>query len=196
MINILTWDARQQNGAFQKSAGTYGIYSDLITEKPALSFEFVELTYIEQANLFEFIDIDSTKKILEAEKKAEILDYIQKFKIAFTWYKNMALANAKNKYEEKVRQLTGDTSQTEIASWKTQEEEAVNYLKDNTIPTPFLDTLMLIRTDFSTKKELCNKIIYKSTVYKQYYPLLLGEYHNAVKKIESANSLEELGDIK
>lgn len=104
--------------------------------------------------------------------------------------KNIALQKTKNDFEIKIRQLVGDATSTEIASWKTQEEEAVQYLKDNATPTPFVDALMLTRTD--TKEELCNKVIYKANAYKQYYPLLLGEYHNALKKIESASSIEEL----
>jgi|GEM_PF-2421426 len=105
-------------------------------------------------------------------------------------FKKHMLDKAKNDFEAKVRQLVGDATQTEIASWKTQEEEAKAWLLDNTTPTPFVDALMRTRTD--AKEELCNKVIYKANAYKQYYPLLLGEYHNALKKIESASSIEEL----
>jgi len=119
-----------------------------------------------------------------------IVIYFRTAEEIFLSTKNDALQKVKNDFEAKVKQLVGDATSTEISSWKTQEEEAVQYLKDNTTPTPFVDALMRTRTD--TKEELCNKVIYKANGYKKYYPLLLGEYHNALKKIESANSVEEL----
>jgi len=105
-------------------------------------------------------------------------------------FKNDVLGKVKKDFETKVGQLVGDATSTEISSWKTQEEEAVNYLKDNTTHTPFIDSLMLSRTD--KKDELCSKIVYKANSYKQYYPLFLGDYHSKIKKIELAISVDEL----
>jgi hypothetical protein len=83
MTNILTWYAPSNNGAFQKTA-ELGIFSDMLTVKPAFSFAFTSMNYIEQNGTF---DIDGVP-MTEAQK-AEVLAQIEAVVVPVEWKKNV-----------------------------------------------------------------------------------------------------------
>ncbi len=83
MINILTWYAPSNNGAFQKNT-ELGIFSDMLTVKPTFSFAFTSMNYIEQNGTF---DIDGVP--MTDEQKAEVLAQIEAVIVPVEWKKNV-----------------------------------------------------------------------------------------------------------
>ena len=67
-MNILTWHAPSNNGAFQKVT-EFGIFSDLITVKPVFSFDFTSMSYNETNGDF---NIDGTAMTDEQIAEAKL----------------------------------------------------------------------------------------------------------------------------
>ena len=67
---IMSWYNPHNNGAYQKNT-EYGLFSDLLTEKPKFSFDFTSFNYNETVNQFNIDGVDMTE-----EQKAEVLQAI------------------------------------------------------------------------------------------------------------------------
>jgi len=102
----------------------------------------------------------------------------EQLKIVDAYYDNEQRLKS---FEESVKTLTGDAPQAEIWSWETQRREAVGWLKDDTINTPYIDSLIISRNKNETKQQLCEKIVTKSTMYEQKHAELLGGYQSSIK---------------
>ena len=78
----------------------------------------------------------------------------------------------------KIKELVKDYPQFEIDTFVTQEREANEYEKDNTVSTPFIDHLCSNRG--IDKQEMVNKILANATVLKQMTAPIIGAYQKIV----------------
>ena len=76
-----------------------------------------------------------------------------------------------------------DTPLSEKLSWNKQESEAREYLKDDTVPTPYIDALLASRNKGETKMDLINKITTKADAYSVFHGTLLGKLHNKLQEV-------------
>ena len=187
-MNILTWYAPSNNGAFQKLT-EFGYFSDMLTVKPTFSFEFTSMSYNEQNNDF---SIDGVP--MNDEQKLEVLDAIVSVQVPFAFYKAVKTQEINGKYTQELRALTTANSY-EAVSWTKQEIQARAWIVDNAAATPIIDALLIARNMNETKEELINKIIAKADAYETLYSAILGKFHNREKALEVATTLEELKAI-
>lgn len=187
-MNILTWYAPSNNGAFQKLT-EFGYLSDMLTSKPTFSFEFTNMSYNEQNNDFSIDGIPMSDK-----QKQEVLNTIVSVQVPFSFYKAVKTQEINDKYQQELRTLTTANSY-EAVSWTKQEVQARAWVTDNSINTPFVDALLVARNMGETKEEFVNKIIAKADVYETLYGQILGKFHNREKALDSASTLEELKAI-
>lgn len=187
MINILTWHAPSNNGAFQKSA-ELGIFSDMLTVKPTFSFAFTSMNYVEQSNTF---DIDGNP--MTAAQKAEVLAKINATVAPLEWYRNVKQGQFSGAYQAAIKAMAGNTDSAEMASWTKQEAEARAWVADNNTVTPLIDNLLIGRSIVGeTKESLVNTIIAKADGYAQGYALVLGMYHAKQKQLEACTTVAEI----
>lgn len=184
-MNILTWHAPSNNGAFQKLT-EFGYFSDMLTSKPTFSFDFTSMSYNEQNNDF---SIDGVP--MSDEQKLEVLDAIVSVQVPFAFYKAVKTQEINGKYTQELRALTTANSY-EAVSWAKQEAQSRAWIVDNSTVTPIIDALLLTRNMGETKEELINKIIAKADAYETLYGQILGKFHNREKALENAMTLEEL----
>ena len=104
-------------------------------------------------------------------------------------YKNAKITNT---FNDEVNTLVNSVSNHEMVSWNKQENEARSYVLDNTIPTPFIDVLLVSRGFGETKQELVTKIITNADAYELSYGALLGKYQSVIKQINLALTKEEV----
>lgn len=187
-MNILTWHAPSQNGAFQKLT-EFGYFSDMLTAKPTFSFEFTSMSYNEQNGDF---SIDGAS--MNDEQKQEVLNEINAFEVPFEWVYNLKDMQLRQAYTQAIRALVKE-DELEIASWDKQESEARAWTIDNAVSTPFIDALLAGRNLGENKEELVTKIIKKADAYKTFYGQLLGKFHAKQKELEAATTIEELQNI-
>lgn len=76
-----------------------------------------------------------------------------------------------------------DTPLSEKLSWSKQESEAREYLKDETVHTPYVDALLASRNKGETKMNLINKIITKADAYSVFHGTLLGKLHTKLQEV-------------
>lgn len=187
MVNILTWFAPSNNGAFQKTA-ELGIFSDMLTVKPTFSFEFTSMEYIEQANRYMIDGIPMTE-----EQKAECLAVINAHQVGIEWYKQVKLGQFSGAYQSAITAMAWNTDSAEMASWTKQESEARAWVADNNTLTPLIDNLLIGRSIAGeTKESLVNTIIAKADGYAHGYALVLGMYHAKQKQLEACTTVEEI----
>lgn len=77
---------------------------------------------------------------------------------------NQYLDQINMEYEENLEKLVEGLSYKEIQTWPKQEQEAKAYLADNSIHTPFIDSILSTRDKY-TKNELAAKIVDKANTY-------------------------------
>lgn len=127
-MNILTWDDTTQSGAFQNS-NVDGIFSDMVTVKPVLSFEFTNLQYISINNTF---TVDGRE--LTAAEKAEIETIINQVTPPTGWTYGVRSA-ASNRYLRDtdwyvIRQLElGTPIPADIVTERQAARDQINGLK-------------------------------------------------------------------
>lgn len=187
-MNILTWHAPSNNGAFQVMT-EFGCFSDTLVSKPTFSFEFTSMSYNEQNNDF---SIDGTP--MSEEHKQEVLGEINAFEVPFTWVYGLKDMQLKQAYTQAIRSVVKEDG-LEIASWDKQESEARAWSTDNTALTPLIDALLIGRNLGESKEEFINKIITKADAYKTFYGQVLGKLHAKQKELSSATTIEELKAI-
>lgn len=186
MINIVTWHAPSNNGAFQKQS-ELGIFSDMLTVKPTFSFPFTSMQYVEQANIFE---VDGQP--MTDEQKAECLSFINNRAIPFEWYKQVKFGQLSGTYQNAIRTIAGVVDSAEMTSWAKQEAEARAYLADNTVATPILSVLVVSRNQGETILQLAEKIVLKADQYATAYASVLGIYQDKQKQLEAATTVAEV----
>lgn len=185
-MNILTW-VHNQNGALQKLVGTDRLYSPSLSVKPILTFEFLNLQYIEQANIFK---IDG--KVMTAPQKAEVLAYINAQVVPIDWYEVHAKQRIESKHQEMVMSITGYVSTSEMATWQDQRDEAYAILSDSLAPTPTLTALVTARgITGETVESFALTVRTNVEAYQAAYLPVLGTYQGKVKQITAATTLEE-----
>lgn len=187
-MNILTWYAPSNNGAFQKLT-EFGYFSDMLTVKPTFSFEFTSMSYNEQNNDF---SIDGVA--MSDEQKLEVLIAINNVVVPFAFYKAVKTQEINGQYAQELRALTTANSY-EAVSWAKQEAQSRAWIVDNATVTPIIDALLLTRNMGETKEELITKIITKADAYETLYGQILGKFHNREKALEVATTLKELKAI-
>lgn len=187
-MNILTWYAPSNNGAFQKLT-EFGYLGDMLTVKPTFSFEFVSMSYNEQNSDF---SVDGVA--MSDEQKLEVLTAINNVVIPFAFYKAIKTQEINGQYNQTLRALTTANSY-EAVSWTKQEVQARAWILDNSTGTPIIDTLLVSRNMGETKEEFITKIIAKADAYETVYGQILGKFHNREKALENATTLEELKAI-
>lgn len=184
-MNILTWYAPSNNGAFQKVTEV-GYFSELLAKKPTFSFSFTNMSYNEQNGDFSIDGIYMS----EAQKK-EVLNEINAFVVPFAWFKNIKTMEITASYQQEVKALT-NAQEYELSSFTKQENEARAWLANNTVNTPFIDGLLIARDLGETKAELVDKIILNADAYATAYSQTLGKFQKISKKIAAATTKDEL----
>lgn len=88
--------------------------------------------------------------------------------------------------------------QYEQLTWRDQIEEAQNYLVDQTVETPYIDTFLNERTDINkpTKQELCSDILNNNKQYKIAMAKVNAKQWNYLKRAESCTTNAELDEIR
>lgn len=186
MVNILTWHAPSNNGAFQKMT-ELGIFSDMLTVEPTFSFEFTSMNYIEQNGTF---NVDG-KPMTEAQK-VEVLGVINAKAVGIAWYKQVKFGQFSGAYQEALRAMVGATDSAEMASWTKQETEARAWVVNNNVITPIIDNLLIGRAMGETKAELVGKIIAKADGYAVAYAQVLGQYHAKQKALDTCTTVKQV----
>lgn len=138
-MNILTWHAPSNNGAFQKDSGLLNpqgngqnfIYSDVITTKPIMSFEYSSFNYIEQANMFDIDGIPMTD-----EQKKECKEVIDSIKPPMEWFKNVKKSSALQYLKSTdwyiVRKMdTGEEVPTDVREKRADARQYINDVENN-----------------------------------------------------------------
>ena len=126
---------------------------------------------------------DPSLKPTDTEIQQKIID------ISLKYAKQDKLDEIMASFEKEVRLLIGNATIDEMVSWYSQEIEAINYKKDPTYPTPFIDNLLLARNLGEDKDALADKIITKATAFKTYYAQLLGKRQRLEYLVEQATDL-------
>ena len=184
-MNILTWYAPSNNGAFQKLT-EFGYFGDMLTSKPTFSFAFTSMSYNEQNGDF---NIDGVP--MSAAQRQEVLNEINAFVVPFDWFKYVKTMEITALYQQEVKALT-DAQAYELSSFTKQENEARAWLANNTVNTPFIDGLLVARDLGETKAELVDKIILNADAYATAYSQTLGKFQKISKKIAVATTKDEL----
>lgn len=187
-MNILTWYAPSNNGAFQKLT-EFGYFSDMLTSKPTFSFAFTSMSYNEQNGDF---SIDGT--LMSDEQKQEVLNEINAFEVPFEWVVSLKDMQLRQAYTQAIRTVVKEDG-LEIASWDKQESEARAWTMDNATSTPLIDALLVGRNLGESKELFVNKIITKADAYKGFYGQILGKLHAKQKELSSATTIEALKAI-
>ena len=187
-MNILTWHAPSNNGAFQKLT-EFGYFSDMLTTKPTFSFEFTSMSYNEQNGDF---SIDGAT--MSDEQKLEVLGEINAFNVPFEWVVNLKDMQLRQAYTQAIRTVVKEDG-LEIASWDKQESEARAWTMDSTTSTPLIDALLVGRNLGESKEEFINKIITKADAYKVFYGQILGKLHAKQKELEVSKTIEAIKAI-
>lgn len=96
-------------------------------------------------------------------------------------YQESAIFRINTALETKVESLADKFPSYEKQTWDYQVQEASAWLSDNTVTTPFIDSIKL---ETETKAELCQSIIDKQAAYKTiagYYVQLRREKRDAIR---------------
>lgn len=90
MKKILIWSERFNNGFIQKPSEDF-VFNQVLTEKPNLSFSYIQFKYEEISNTYICDDRE-----LNEDEKNEIISFIDSFEIPEVWTKNVKMNNLKN----------------------------------------------------------------------------------------------------
>lgn len=156
-----------------KKIKTPGPFGTVISHKSSEEKEVIMLGDIGE---YTYIYADDLSEQSEELSFEEIT--LSKSELAFL--KNQTYIKAiEANIQIKIKELVKDYPEFEIDTFPTQEEEAKEYIKDNSAETPFIDKLCLDRG--ITKEEIVNKILPNATALKQMKAALLGTYQKIIK---------------
>ena len=194
---ISKWDADLESGYVLNTIYTKGYVFEGLEQKPKLTFEYESLVYDEVLNVY-IVTINGVQRDLTDEEKAAVKNtainytdtrYLDKPQTLQMRKENLLKAIVDG-FNHDVKGLAGVTPSHEMDSWKTQEEEALAYINDNTVDTPLIDGILATRGKY-TKIELCYKIVEKSLFYRQNYGQMLGAFN---KKVDEINAIQTDAD--
>ncbi len=80
----------------------------------------------------------------------------------------------------------------ELETWRIQEQEARDYLADNSASTPFLDACLAARTDSQTKDNFVEEIITNVDAFKVAVGKIHGEMYNRLNAFEACQTVAEV----
>lgn len=148
----------------------------------------------------EFIYIDRTLINHNACTACQVYDFetktiIVNLNIARSMCNKKLTTAMQTEISNKISVVGGFGPYETVSHW-AQVAETNAYIADNNAPTPFIDTLLTARNfTGETKEILVGKIKAKADAWNVYYPTLLGKYHNKVKELEEASTLDAITAI-
>jgi len=110
--------------------------------------------------------------------------------VAVNFMKKVALFALTDIIDTRYNKIQSKYSNFEIFTWNIQVEEATKYLVDTTTPTPLLKSLADSRG--ITVDELANKVVEKSTAFRNDISSLLVTQQTINKKIEQCSTIRDL----
>lgn len=96
---------------------------------------------------------------------------------------------------EATNAMMGFIARAENVSYSIQAEEAKRWNADNNETTDFIDALLAGRNFGEIKQELVSKILAKNAAFSAGYGSMLGKFHNVMKRIDDATSVETVISI-
>lgn len=108
--------------------------------------------------------------------------------------KEILIGRLKNMFDNNMRTLI-NTSDYEANTWTKQEMEARAWNTDNTVSTPFIDSLLFSRNNGETKQSLVTRIIANADAYNKSYATGLGIFQMQVKAANTAASIDEVNNL-
>lgn len=93
-------------------------------------------------------------------------------------------------YEEKASMVKIDVPESEVNTWYIQEAEAMEWCKDDSVETPFVDSLAEARK--IDREDLLKRIENKVTNFKLYMGALTGSRQYYEDQINEASTIEEI----
>jgi len=97
-------------------------------------------------------------------------------------------------FDSATKQIA-DVLPHEMATWRTQEDEARAYVADNTVTTPMLSELIIARAMGETVADLAGKVIANADAYRTAYTPLLGKYQSLTNQVNLAATIDEVNLI-
>lgn len=92
------------------------------------------------------------------------------------------LSTVNNKYSIAARTIISGVPNDEVSTFPIQKEEAKAWFKDNSESTPFIDGMLISRTDV-TKAQLVDKILAKAEAYAYAAGIATGDRQTKEKQI-------------
>jgi hypothetical protein len=183
-MDMITWYAPHNNGVFQKKSDM-GLWSDLLTAKPVFSFKYESFNYVVDANRF---DVDG-EPMTDAQK-AEVAAYLNAQTPPIEWVKHVINGKITAEYNSSTNQDTAGKPEFEVATFKTQYEEAKKVLADNSTASVYLETLVDSRGLGETVIELAEEVVskYEAMILRQ--AVALGLYQSKRKQLAAATTVE------
>ena len=121
-------------------------------------------------------------------------DNLRKPVYTLTELKSMKQAEITTTFDTATKAIA-DVLPHEMATWRTQEDEARAYVADNTVSTPMLSELIVARDIGETVLDLANKVIANADAYRTAYTPLLGKYQSLTNQIALATTNAEVEAI-
>ena len=196
---IIKWDSVTESGYVVNEVYPKGYVFEGVAQKPVLGFEYEDITFDEIHNLFEAV-VNGKVVVLTTSQQTQVKEavmmwvdttYVSAEQTLEIHRANTVLAIS-DRFDYLVSQLAPHTSSHEMASWATQEAEAIAYSNDTSAPTPLLSELVLSRDVGETLSTLVDLVLLKAQAYRLAYGKLLGRSHKLLKIIEGATTKEEL----
>jgi antitoxin component HigA of HigAB toxin-antitoxin module len=110
--------------------------------------------------------------------------------VAVNFMKKVALFALTDIIDTRYNKIQSKYSNFEIFTWNIQVEEATKYLADNGAPTPLLKSLADSRG--ISVDELANKVVSKSTTFRDEISSLLITQQTINKKIEQCSTIRDM----
>lgn len=126
-------------------------------------------------------------------KKQKWVKDAEKIKQQFKSNQQGLIIKLKHKADELGDLFLSEYPQIEQASFPTQKEEAKEYLKDKSYPTPVLSGIAKKRN--LTLDELVERVIRKSKAFAEVTGIIAGQRQAIMDKLEKATNQEELDAI-
>lgn len=98
------------------------------------------------------------------------------------------------KFEEEASVVRNGYSDSTVATFDQQKEEAIKYSADNNFPTPMLDALAANRG--VDKETVITRILQKAEIYSITMGTLLGKYQGVEDMIDVAVEVEDLDELR
>ena len=142
--------------------------------------------------LDEFPELVSSSETEEEKVKYFLTDADRDLAVKFN--KFVMLKVIADRFSEKMKNLTVDASDLEVATWEEQKREALLYQSDNTANTPLIDILATGRG--ITKLELVTKILNNVDSYKVKLANLLVEQQQLEQRVKACQTVADCHRLK